>query len=381
MTTADVPTTAQRRLTRVQDGRVIAGVCQGAARYFDVDPVIFRIGLAVLTVFGGAGIIVYALAWLLIPDETTPQTKLERWLSGGRFDLRQVALLAVVAVSVVIFLANANIFGHRFGAAAVAVLAALLLTEVIGRRTGHGLFAPRQRSAPVYFGPPSPTPPAPGAAPATWTAPTATTVMPRPPKERAWLGWLTFGAVLLTGGVLWLLASSNAAHPQPADALAICVAICGVGLVVGTFLGRARAMIPIGILLVLALGIANALPRDLTWTAGTRDWTPTLLTPASAFVLGAGKADLDLTGVDPTTSATVVARIGAGRMIVTVPHGMGVVVDATVGAGRLYIFGHEQDGTGVKYFVTKPPTRPHDGTLTVDLRGGFGDLEVQDAAA
>jgi phage shock protein PspC (stress-responsive transcriptional regulator) len=381
MTTADMPAaTEHRRLTRAHDGRVVAGVCQGAARYFDVDPVIFRIVLAALTVFGGAGVIVYVLAWMLIPDEASPETRLERWLTGGRWDLRQVILLAMIGISVVVFLASAHIFGHRYGAAAVAVLAALLLTELIGRQHGHGLFppksprAPRATAAPMTSVVPPATPTV--AMPAyDWVA---TPSVPKPPTERAWLGWLTFGLIVLAAGILSLVASSGATHPQPADVLAVCVAVAGVGLVVGTFAGRARAIIPIGLLLVVMLGIANQLPRDLSWSAGTRDWVPVSGDIASSYVLGAGKADLNLTGLDVSHSATVDARIGVGRLVVTVPNGMGLVVDAKVGAGRTYLLGHEQDGTGINTTTTLP-ARAHDGTLTLHLQGGFGDLEVQSA--
>jgi hypothetical protein len=177
-----------------------------------------------------------------------------------------------------------------------------------------------------------------------------------------------------------LVASSGAAHPQPPDVLAVCVAITGVGLLVGGFLGRARAMIPVGILLVLGLGVTNALPRDLTWTAGTRSWAPVATDIAPAYVLGAGKADLDLSRL-ATSTATIDARIGAGRLMVFVPRGTGLVIDAKVSAGRVLIFGHEQDGSGVSAKQVIPATRPHAGTLTLHLRGGFGDLEVRNAAA
>lgn len=372
-----MPASGQRRLARAHDGRVLAGVCQGAARYFDIDPVIFRIVLAVLTVFGGAGVIIYVLAWALIPDEASPETRFERWLTtGGRFDLRQAILLALIAIIVVIFLANAHIFGHEYGAAAVAVLAALLLTELVGRRRGHGLFPPRhQRAQPPPATQESVATSTSGPSSMDWVA---APVVTKPPRQRAWLGWLTFAAIVVAAGVVWLVASSGVAHPQPADTFAICVAVAGLGLVVGAFVGRARAMIPVGLLLAALLGVANALPRDLTWSAGTRDWVPVPSDLASSYVLGAGKADLDLTRLDPATSATVNARIGAGRLVVTVPRGMGLDVSADVGAGRVYLLGHEEDGTGVKTGMSLPPAA-HKGTLTLHLQGGFADLEVHDA--
>jgi phage shock protein PspC (stress-responsive transcriptional regulator) len=350
-------------------------VCQGAAHYFDIDPVIFRIVLAVLTVFGGAGVVMYALCWAFIPEAGSPETRVERWLHRGHDDLRRVLLLAAIAICIVIFLSNTNIFAHRVGAAAVAVIAALLITDVVGRRRGRSLFAP-PHDAPASY-----PPPAAGGAGLDDTPPTMPLPTVSPPKDRAWLGWLTFGAIVLVAGVMSLVASSGVAHPQPADVFAVCVAVAGVGLIVSGFVGRARAMIPVGVVLVLGLAVTNALPHDLTWSAGTRSWAPVTSSDlAPSYVLGAGKADLDLTRLG-TSTATVDARIGAGRLIVLVPHGVGLVIDAKIGAGRIVILGHEQDGSGVEAKRVLPASRPHAGTLTLHLQSGFGDLEVRDEAA
>jgi phage shock protein C len=56
-----------RRIYRSPDDRVIAGVCGGLGEYFTTDPVIIRLILVVLVLFGGSGIVLYLLAWLLIP--------------------------------------------------------------------------------------------------------------------------------------------------------------------------------------------------------------------------------------------------------------------------------------------------------------------------
>ncbi|WP_242454465.1 PspC domain-containing protein [Bailinhaonella thermotolerans] len=61
-----------KQLRRTRDGRIIAGVCSGAGRYVGIDPNIIRIALAALTLFGGAGIAIYALAWLIVPEEGRP---------------------------------------------------------------------------------------------------------------------------------------------------------------------------------------------------------------------------------------------------------------------------------------------------------------------
>ena len=60
---------APRRLTRSSSDRVLGGVAGGLGRYFDIDPIIFRIGFVVLTLAGGAGVLAYLAAWLLVPAD------------------------------------------------------------------------------------------------------------------------------------------------------------------------------------------------------------------------------------------------------------------------------------------------------------------------
>jgi phage shock protein C len=60
---------ATKRLYRIRDGRVVAGVSAGLAAYFGVDPTLVRLAFALLTIFGGLGILLYLGAWVIIPDE------------------------------------------------------------------------------------------------------------------------------------------------------------------------------------------------------------------------------------------------------------------------------------------------------------------------
>jgi phage shock protein C len=55
-------------LRRRRDNRVVAGVCSGLGAYFGLDPVVFRIAFVVLTFIGGIGLLLYVLAWILIPE-------------------------------------------------------------------------------------------------------------------------------------------------------------------------------------------------------------------------------------------------------------------------------------------------------------------------
>ncbi|MCC3779480.1 PspC domain-containing protein [Streptomyces sp. UNOB3_S3] len=69
-------------LRRSREHKLIAGVCGGLGRCFDMDPVVFRVALGVLGVTGGLGLIVYGFAWLLIPLEGEEENEARRMLSG-----------------------------------------------------------------------------------------------------------------------------------------------------------------------------------------------------------------------------------------------------------------------------------------------------------
>lgn len=58
-----------RQLYRPTKNRVIAGVCGGFADYFSIDPAIIRI-LCILLAFTGTSMLVYILAWIVMPDES-----------------------------------------------------------------------------------------------------------------------------------------------------------------------------------------------------------------------------------------------------------------------------------------------------------------------
>lgn len=58
-----------RQLRRSKSNRMIAGVCGGLGEYLEVDPVLVRLLLVVATLMGGSGIILYLVAWVLIPEE------------------------------------------------------------------------------------------------------------------------------------------------------------------------------------------------------------------------------------------------------------------------------------------------------------------------
>jgi len=63
-----------RELRRPTDGRMLAGVAAGIARYLNVDVNIVRIVFVVLACAGGAGLPLYLAGWLLIPEDGAEQS-------------------------------------------------------------------------------------------------------------------------------------------------------------------------------------------------------------------------------------------------------------------------------------------------------------------
>jgi phage shock protein C len=57
-----------RKLYRSRDQRMLAGVCGGLAEYFNVDATLMRVLFLVLAVFGGTGLVIYVVMWLIVPD-------------------------------------------------------------------------------------------------------------------------------------------------------------------------------------------------------------------------------------------------------------------------------------------------------------------------
>ena len=60
----------EKRLTRVEEGRMIAGVCAGLGRYLGMDPTIVRIIFVLLALFAMGGVLLSLILWLVMPMET-----------------------------------------------------------------------------------------------------------------------------------------------------------------------------------------------------------------------------------------------------------------------------------------------------------------------
>jgi phage shock protein PspC (stress-responsive transcriptional regulator) len=68
-------TKIEKRLIRDSKNKMIAGVAAGIANYFEIDPNVIRLLFIVLAVFGGSGILIYFLLWLLLPKDSSKTTE------------------------------------------------------------------------------------------------------------------------------------------------------------------------------------------------------------------------------------------------------------------------------------------------------------------
>lgn len=58
-----------QHLHRSATDKVIAGICGGLGEYFGIDPTLIRIIFILATVFGGSGILIYLLLWIIFPSD------------------------------------------------------------------------------------------------------------------------------------------------------------------------------------------------------------------------------------------------------------------------------------------------------------------------
>ena len=155
------------------------------------------------------------------------------------------------------------------------------------------------------------------------TAPAATWQPQRPPHPRKRgpiLFWFTLALAALGIGVLGIIDLAGAGVDDSSYP-ALVLAICGVMLLVGAFVGRAGGIILIG--LIAALGTAGA-------TASSRWEDKVVRLPATAtnvqdrYELGAGELVLDLTHVSDLNNLdgrTLELRTGVGSIEVHRPRG------------------------------------------------------------
>lgn len=417
------------RLHRSPRHKLVAGVCGGLGRYCDVDPVIFRIVLGVLSVTGGLGLIFYGFAWLLIPLEGEDENEARRLLSGR---VEGASLTAVLCA-----LIGCGLFLSMLGNGGTLAFAAMLSVAVVGfsvwtqqRRTAdlqdplHAAAAQAASDAPPeVMAPPTLSWPSWWRDPIVKDGSTGKVAIgylwgpqdavldgeprgatpdapfrPPPPRSREVRGprsiaGLAFLTALLAGG----LGTGLSWDAQPLGTslqigLAAALAVFGLAMLLSAFVGRTGfgtlllAMITAGL-----LAGAAVLPKDIPTHWVREQWHPVSVAAVQPrYAVASGQAELDLTRITVPKGETVRTRVEAraGRVLVHVPQDATVEVHAKTRVGAIVVLdGHSRGDLDIRASQDERRTLPPaegskpGGTIELDLEVGYGQVEVNRAAS
>ncbi len=406
------------RLRRSTSDRYLAGVAGGLGRHFDIDPTVVRVLIAVLTLFGGAGILLYAAVWILVPEDGR-----DRAVVDVNADVRRVVLVAAAAVSLMIVFGSPfvdNSWGWVFPLPLLVI--AVVVVAVVGNRqrrtrptgppppwgsalsptptAGAAMTSPmtgpttstsvaEAGTRPVGDYPTAPSyganPPGGGQAPPTWMPPPSPAYVPPPRPRRTGLVlfWPTLALVAIGLGTLGIF-DVNDTIPVSAYA-ALALTVVAVMLLVGAFVGRPGGLIALGLLASVGLGITSAVDAATGGNATTRDTTVVPLSAASVrtdYSLPNGSLVLDLRQVrDPQSldGQVVAVHLNAGQVRVILPPGTNAEVDAEIRyAGSITIDGSTREGLNpaLNRAVTQSAA-PGTPTLSLLIDARVGDISVE----
>ena len=388
-------------LRRSRRHKVIGGVCAGLGRQWDLDPVIFRIVLAVLSV-GGLGLIVYGFAWLLIPLDGEEENEGRRLLSGRVEGSALTALLFA--------LVGCGLFLTTLGKGSMMPFAIMLMLAVAGsaywsrRRRQVGAQGPesldsatahavadappetkappvpaypswwrdprsREAAGPAYLWGPDNAPlpldinyryehgtGAPTAPHGSWTGgsrpPGGPSAPPHgaPPAPRRTRhsgrsigGWTFLLALLVGGGTALAVSGHDGLVPSLQAGLACALAVFGLGLVLSAWYGRTGGgTVFLVVVTALLLTGAAAMPRNLTADWQKRTWTPTSVGAVRPhYEVGAGEGTLDLGDLPLKDGRTVHTSVDVafGRLEVRLPQGVSARLHVSLGLGDVQLPG------------------------------------------
>lgn len=427
-----------RPLRRSRGSKVVGGVCGGLGRYFDLDPVIFRVVVGVLAVPGGLGLIFYGFAWLLVPVEGEDENEGRRLLTG-RVSGGTLAAVLMALVGCGVFLSMLH-SGSMLGSA-LLVAFALSSAAIWSRHRQAGAVEAEGRadaataSRPVAEAPPETKAPPPVEFPSWWRDPIvkdgstgkvavgylwgpqgivdqdglvdgdvpkpggrwkagSAPGRPKPSIRRS--PFSIGGLVYLLAMVAAVIGTSLTWESEPLGTslqtgLVAALAVFGLGLVVSSFLGRTGfGTVFLTVVTAGLLALTTAVPGQITTEWIRETWKPASVAAVQPrYELGTGVGTLDLSALAVPAGTTVSSSIevGAGQLKVIVPKNAVVRLHAQVGLGDLQLPGEPANDIDISpdrdvTRTLKPPagTAPA-GTLVLSLKVSIGQVEVTRAAS
>ena len=103
-----------KKIYRSKKDSIIGGVCGGIAEYFGIDPTLVRL-LAILIVFiGGAGVIAYIIAWIIIPQnpEEVPEQEVDYSGTESHEDRNKHVWGGLILIFLGLFFLTRSFFPH-----------------------------------------------------------------------------------------------------------------------------------------------------------------------------------------------------------------------------------------------------------------------------
>lgn len=396
-------------ITRSQE-RWVGGVCGGLADHLKLDVTLVRVCIAVLMFFSGIGLVLYAVAWVLLPDRKTHEILLQqasRGVYGG-------ALLIAVAMFIVGGFWSDGWFG-RWNDWVSGPLKLLLTLGAIGIIVYLVVEHNRQRPGPPQKPFVDATEASPFPSPTSTESVTHNYVPAQPVNtvpldqqtktknlERATskrlgrtLTTATLGLVILFVAAVLLLHETDWLYGNYAAVIiAGTLVICGGMSVLCAFLGRSSG----GISTISWIALITCIPA-LYWTNTGFDlrhasWnlmgesTQTVQTVSEAesgFALGIGNLTVDLRELDLEkydSEVRVPIRLGVGEVTVIVPKDTTVEVQGDLGAGEVFWQVDDQDreksGFLIRNFSFSANASENDPTLVLDVRNIVGNITIKD---
>ncbi|MGQ5259731.1 PspC domain-containing protein [Micromonospora sp. ZYX-F-536] len=205
---------------------------------------------------------------------------------------------------------------------------------------------------------------------------------PKRPRERSPLGAVTFSLIFLALGVVALLDLLDVFDVGASAYFAAALATIGLGLLVGSWFGRARWLIALGLVTVAALGTATVAESydRIRGVDGAVTWAPTDYRDlADRYENSFGDAVLDLRAIDfSKRESQVTVAINFGQATVVVPPNVDVTTVADVNAGDATIFGNRSGGLDgrLRESTDLGADGAGGGTLRLYIHVNAGNLEV-----
>ena len=187
------------------------------------------------------------------------------------------------------------------------------------------------------------------------------------------MGRLLSGVLLVVLGVLWLVEEFTDVDIAWASVLAVMLILIGVALMFGAATGTHGGLITLGVFITVLVVLSSAVEVlvDVPFRGGVGDHQETPITLDSEYRWAIGSMEIDLTDVSDLAGATELS-VGIGELVVIVPAGASVWVEADAGVGEVVVFGQTESG------ISPERTFGGDGAeLHIIARIGIGKVEVR----